>query len=692
MRLVLTALIALALAVAGLADPPPPWPGRAAVLALVNDAGQAEALAQLRHGLTEVAREVERQIPSVLAGPQIPAITRDAFADPLGQVDRVARLTGPIEAAGATDDVSGLVASAAAELGHGSLVLEGMPRRPEPGADVAAYLAYLAAVLDLAKAHRDQAFARLTPDELRAIYVRAPALVGLVRRHVYVQVPLKDDREQLNRILELVALHAKVDHQRLARAGLALGQLARRDFLGQMRRDLVAGAGAIAKAQRPSVPGCTGELLAASESTAGRIVIGGASKNGYARATGVALIVDLGGDDAWGDGCATVALAANAAPDAPLPTGISVALDLGGNDTWSSLGYCTSGELFAGSAQGSAIAGCALACDLDGNDTWTSGQLGQGAAVYGVGLLADLGGADRYTSDAVSNGAAMDGIGVWYDAAGDDVVTSTICAAGFALPGGLGLYYDRRGKDVVSVSGRNAQPPIGSTYGTAGCFHGMGLGMGLGLRGWAGGGVGVVIDGEGDDAYSAGEFAFGCGYFFGTGIFVNGKGNDRYEAGRYGIATGAHQATGFFRDLAGDDQYLVTSVAALAGNWDTMVSSFVDDLGNDRYECRDGIGMGSATITSFALFYDGGGKDTYKAMGPDCLGHAGHPDDGERGGISFAVFLDRGKDADVYARGAAPWVKPREDGATNAHAHQPGAVVLGHGVFRDEGGPSPPRR
>ena len=75
-----------------------------------------------------------------------------------------------------------------------------------------------------------------------------------------------------------------------------------------------------------------------------------------------------------------------------------------------------------------------------------------------------------------------------------------------------------------------------------------------------------------------------------------------------------------------DDTYISPVTAAIAGNWDHMISVFVDARGNDTYH-GEGIALGAATITSFAAFVDGDGVDRYRTGSSLSFGNCGHSQD-----------------------------------------------------------------
>jgi hypothetical protein len=129
---------------------------------------------------------------------------------------------------------------------------------------------------------------------------------------------------------------------------------------------------------------------------------------------------------------------------------------------------------------------------------------------------------------------------------------------------------------------------------------------------WAGG-LGALLDLEGDDRYRAGNFSQGLGYWFGTGLLFDGAGNDEYVSVYFTQASGAHFAIGALIDEGGDDVHRLehNAGAAYAFGWDVVVALLLDrGAGNDRYEAKI-ISTGLAEVRSQAFFLDEGGDDTY---------------------------------------------------------------------------------
>ena len=185
-----------------------------------------------------------------------------------------------------------------------------------------------------------------------------------------------------------------------------------------------------------------------------------------------------------------------------------------------------------------------------------------GAALLGMGVLVDEGGDDTYSVRNVGEGAALFGAGLLLDAAGNDRYDLLEGdGQGFGGPGGIGILADRSGDDVYVAE------PLPEKAGTSRAdYHSdqkivgsNAQGAGMGRRGdvsdghaWAGG-LGALLDVDGNDTYSAGNFSQGVGYWFGTGILYDGGGDDTYDSVYFSHASGAHFAVGIVDDEGGND-------------------------------------------------------------------------------------------------------------------------------------------
>ncbi len=368
------------------------------------------------------------------------------------------------------------------------------------------------------------------------------------------------------------------------------------------------------------------------------------------------LFVDFGGNDVYPG-----LVAATPAPDRPL----SVAVDLQGDDR-----YETRRDL----TQGAAILGVSLLWDHNGNDTYRAGTLSQGAAQLGFALLVDEQGNDTYRAKEVAQGAGLLGVAGLVDLEGSDTYYLFGNGQGDGEFGGIGFLVDARGNDHYEAE------PLSSVF-DRGDYHSQykinannAQGFGGGRRGdgsdghsWAGG-LGMLLDLEGDDTYRSGNWSLGTGYWFGVGLLVDEQGNDVYESCYFTQASGAHFAIGALIDEAGNDQHTLfeTAGAALGFGWDFTEAFFLDRAGNDTYQARI-ISIGVAQIRSQAFFIDLGGNDHYAALWKTHkFGYASPRDFYQRPSKtlpylydvpSLALFLDLGGQ-DTYE----PLERPKDSG------------------------------
>ena len=210
---------------------------------------------------------------------------------------------------------------------------------------------------------------------------------------------------------------------------------------------------------------------------------------------------------------------------------------------------------------------------------------------------------------------------------------------GVGFPGGVGLLCSAAddGADTYYNKGQYA-----SSYRDPGSFEGGGQGLGVGHRPYASGGVGMLVDGGGDDRFEGGAFSQGGGYYYGLGILHNRGGDDSYRGSRYNMGFTAHQAVGVFLDDGGDDRYETSHYVALGMAWDESVTLFADRAGDDTY-LAPGFAYAAAAQNGFALFIEGGGNDTLGGTQPARIhGNSYH------GGSSLAVFLGLGGGTRAY--------------------------------------------
>ncbi|HVG93757.1 MAG TPA: hypothetical protein VND21_04880, partial [Planctomycetota bacterium] len=147
-------------------------------------------------------------------------------------------------------------------------------------------------------------------------------------------------------------------------------------------------------------------------------------------------------------------------------------------------------------------------------------RLALGCGVLGMGVLVDEGGDDEYLC-STGQGAGVFGTGLLLDAGGNDTFTLIEGdGQGYGGPGGVGVLADRSGNDKYYAEPRPAKAgeDRADYHSDKKIVSSNAQGAGMGRRGdvsdghsWAGG-LGALIDVDGDDLYEAGNFSQACGY------------------------------------------------------------------------------------------------------------------------------------------------------------------------------------
>lgn len=448
---------------------------------------------------------------------------------------------------------------------------------------------------------REKAFENLTAEERKFAFERVDTTV----RSFWPQFNYNDAGKAI--IVEdqkLFAMADKVIWPALEEVVYQLSLLATPSSVAQISQSY--------SGKTKTVPGVTGELIGAEKTPHGWIIVGGDGDNVYAPTEPTAIIIDTNGNDIYrGDQIGNVSA----------EYGVSLICDRRGDDVYELAPF----RLAAGRV------GASVVWDHFGNDRYTSGVGGGGTGFLGIGLLYDSRGDDVYTGERFSLGSAMAGVGMLYDLEGADSYTADLFAMGVGGPLGAGALVDERGDDHLRLgfkhpSGYNgSDAPDGDPNHPNFQYEAWGMGMGIGRRVWpipaweevapylAGGGVGVLYNGQGDDTYESSNFSLGSGYFFGAGAFADSYGNDTYRAARYGLGSGAHYAMGFFGEGRGNDTYTSTGPTYNCGcSWDRSLFWFFDFQGDDQYDLRRSAGPGRGDIGSWGLAVDVEGKDRYQ--------------------------------------------------------------------------------
>ncbi len=424
------------------------------------------------------------------------------------------------------------------------------------------------------------------------------------------------------------------------------------------------------------------------------------------------LSLDLGGDDRY-TGRHGVPLS--------LDHPIGLVVDLGGNDTYE-----------GGSkpvALGCGLFGLGAIFDLAGNDRYRCAEAGLGAGYFGTGILADTEGDDVYVLDTHDGeGSAMAGVGLLIDLAGNDAYTCGFSGQGFGETLGAGLLVDVSGNDTYLARDDGNRSPLYLNQSVS-----MAQGVGEGRRADLGeghslaGGIGLLVDGAGDDSYHATAWSQGAGYWWSAGFLEDLGGNDTYRNGKYSLGAGAHFAIGCQVDLSGDDRYNFGNADAVnqyqghardgsigisidgdgddayllrshcAGSGDlNAIGFFWDRRGNDAYDIRytllgppngwtDTPPMGTATlytpfrsfrddVEAVGLFLDTGGRDIYRWESPDS---AGAPESTKGPGASKPQDISKAREDSLLA------IPRSERGNDSEWPSHRGGASRGYGMDRE---------
>ncbi len=447
------------------------------------------------------------------------------------------------------------------------------------------------------------------------------------------------------------------------------------------------------------------------ETSIGRVIVAGPGADEPGDIGNVALYLDLGGDDVY--------IHPAGASDERTP--VSVHIDLGGNDRygyeeWNEGGggllpkdedgrYMGDANYGAFSLskigrQGSGRLGVGMLFDLGaGQDHYQSLRMSQGWGHLGVGVLYDDGGDDTYLAEEGAQGAASMGIGLFMDASGDDTHNSFANSMGFAYVQAVGLAWDGEGDDVWYCNPGKEEDGGTTIYYSpqlpSGGNSSFSQGAGFGRRGdsdgaFLSGGLGVLRDASGDDAYTAGTFAQGSGYWQAVGLLLDGDGHDEYDAYYYVQGGAAHYATGaLLDDGVGDDAYntnMAPNYMQVGAGHDFSVGVIVDEGGDDTW-LYGGLAAGASNCEGIGVFVDNDGTDTYLPQSQYGVGlgnHSGECIDTSRTAVdTIGLFMDSGGDTDSWTWPDGDREAPSNDSSFgvnwNDHETEYGGAVDGDG-------------
>jgi hypothetical protein len=369
----------------------------------------------------------------------------------------------------------------------------------------------------------------------------------------------------------------------------------------------------------------------------GRLSVGDKENDTYGPKRKHLFILDSGGDDTVYNGGATISMKYH--------TGVII--DLQGNDV-----YRNDESLPLG--VGGALLGVALVYDLEGDDTYEGNSRSLGCGIFGVGGVIDRSGNDTYSGYHQSQGSGSCGVGVLADLGGDDRYMGVNQIQGFGYVLGCGILYDASGADVYEADDTRIDFPSeqSDNHNTS-----LAQGVGFGLRAdlahghSLAGGVGYLVDGGGDDSYSAGVFAQGCAYWHAFGMLADLGGTDDYRGAWYVQGSAAHFAVGALYDVDGDDVYHAELNMAQGAGHDFSTGFLWDGAGNDTYNAPE-VSLGAGNANGLGVLRDDAGNDTYNVSADVTLGRANSKANGSirYDLLCLGVFLDLAG-TDIYPAG-----------------------------------------
>jgi len=351
-----------------------------------------------------------------------------------------------------------------------------------------------------------------------------------------------------------------------------------------------------------------------------RIAIGGKGKNIY---TGhFDFIIDTGGDDVYNIDRETNDLFNN---------NFSCIIDLSGNDYYTSgSNYSLAGSVFSSG----------FIFDKEGDDTYKGKNVSLGSAICGLGVLYDENGNDTYQANQFSIGASSFGVGLLLDRNGNDVYLANSYSQGFGMTEGTGAIVDNKGNDNYLIDARSLDIGRYEDH-----YISMSQGYGLGLRPYYAGGIGLIIEGEGNDFYSTDIFGQGGAYWYALGCIVDKSGHDKYNSYQYAQGAGIHLAVGLLKDSDGWDMFSSNGVSQGCGH-DFGFGLLYDVKGNDNYSAYS-LSQGAGNANGIGMLIDESGRDGYLNKEP---GNSRGYGNSRREYGSLGIFLDASGE-DFYSAG-----------------------------------------
>ena len=323
------------------------------------------------------------------------------------------------------------------------------------------------------------------------------------------------------------------------------------------------------------------------------------------------FILDIGGDDIY-----------DLEYDPDNPHGVII-IDFSGNDSYRSRSDFT---------LGSGCLSVGILVDFEGDDRYDAKSFSLGSGYFGFGILYDVAGDDRYDGDTHVQGAGSFGLGLLVDEGGRDIYNGALFAQGFGFIEGCGLICDTKGSDSYYAGGKYKDILRYDDH-----YLSLSQGFGYGLRPVMSGGIGGIIDLEGNDSYYTDIFGQGSSYWWSLGFISDKAGNDNYHSFQYAQGAGTHMSLGILTDDSGNDVYFSKGVSQGCGH-DYSAGILLDRSGNDTYTAYD-LSQAAGSANGVGILIDNSGADRYFIHNEKNSQGYGNP---RRDFGSIGLFIDLG--------------------------------------------------
>ncbi|HOK40105.1 MAG TPA: right-handed parallel beta-helix repeat-containing protein [bacterium] len=361
------------------------------------------------------------------------------------------------------------------------------------------------------------------------------------------------------------------------------------------------------------------EIIFKKETEFGLIKICG-EKTNYHINEDCFILIDFGGDDYY----------KNSIAQSNEKKLVSLYFDFSGNDYY----YSDTDFDIATS-----IFGISYLYDKSGNDIYKGENNSIATTYFGISIIRDDEGNDFYKSKINGISSAIFGYAIIFDQQGNDLYQLGAYGQALGSVKGYGLLYDKSGNDYYLSGGQ-----IIDSLRYASNSLTMSQGCGFGIRPYIPGGLGIIVEGGGNDLYQADIFGQATAYWLSIGGIIDYSGDDKYISHRYSQSAAIHLAISCLLDFAGDDNYITYNVSQGCGH-DIAFAFLLDKSGDDFYK-NISLGVGAGITNAVGILIDENGNDGYYTINRD-LGNGEYLQDREYG--SIGVFIDK-KGKDTYLR------------------------------------------